>query len=148
MKMPLLITIAGLAIGFAVPALAQEKDSVDPEVRQQIEAVLVNYDEAFNKHDAAATAALYTQDAAEVWSGWSAGGLAEGQQAIEKRHAVNFASTPGRLSHKLLEVQAIGNEICAISQWSIPPVDTKGHYDVRIYVRDGDTWKIRVAYVN
>ena len=54
MKMALLITIAGLAIGFAVPALAQEKDSVDPEVRQQIEAELMKYDDAFNKHDAVA----------------------------------------------------------------------------------------------
>jgi ketosteroid isomerase-like protein len=49
-----------LAISFAVPALAQEKNAVDTEVRQQIEAVLTKFDEAFNKNDAAAIAALYT----------------------------------------------------------------------------------------
>jgi len=60
MKVRLLLTLAGLAIGFAVPALAQEQNTVDPEVRQQIEAVLTKFDEAFNKNDAAAIAALYT----------------------------------------------------------------------------------------
>jgi hypothetical protein len=39
-----------------------------------------------------------------VWSEWSAGGLAFGQQAIEKRHAANFASNPGKFSHKLVQV--------------------------------------------
>jgi hypothetical protein len=38
-----------LAISFAIPASPTEKDTVDPEVRQQIEAVLVKYDEAVNK---------------------------------------------------------------------------------------------------
>jgi hypothetical protein len=41
MKMRLLLTLAGLAVGIAVPVLAQEKDTVAPEVRQQIEAVFV-----------------------------------------------------------------------------------------------------------
>jgi len=38
MKVRLLLTLAGLAIGFAVPALAQEQNTVDPEVRRRIEA--------------------------------------------------------------------------------------------------------------
>jgi ketosteroid isomerase-like protein len=149
MKLRLLLTLIGLAVSPVVSAIAQEQTTVDPEVRQQIEAALTKFDEAFNKNDATATAALYTQDAAEVVSEWSAGGLAFGQQAIEKRHAANFASSPGKLSHKLLQVHAIGNEICAISEWSMPPIKTKGgHYVVTIYVREADDWKIRMAYVN
>ena len=141
--------LLGLAIGFALPTFAQEQNTVDPEVRQQIEAALTKFDEAFNEHDATATAALYTQDAAEVESELSAGGLAFGQQAIEKRHAANLASNPGKLSHKLLQVHAIGNEICAISEWSMPPIKTRGgHYAVMIYVREADDWKIRMAYTN
>jgi uncharacterized protein (TIGR02246 family) len=147
MKMRFLLTLVGLAFGSAVPALAQEQNTVNPEVRQQIEAVLVKFDEAFNKNDAAATAALFTQDAVHVIRTWSEGGLASGQQAIEKRLAVEFASSPSNLSHKLLQVYAIGNDICAITEWSLPPVDTKGHYEVTIYVREADTWKIRMAYV-
>src|SRR5690242_4656315 len=119
MRVRLLLTLAGLTMGFAAPSFAQEKDTVDPEVRQQIEAVSVKFDEAYNKNDAAATAALFAQDAVEVWYGQPEGGLAFGQPAIEKRHAANFASNPGKLSHKLVQVHAIGNEICAISEWSI-----------------------------
>jgi len=37
--MRLLLALAGFAVGFVVPALAQEQKTVDPEVRQQIEAV-------------------------------------------------------------------------------------------------------------
>jgi hypothetical protein len=37
--MRLLSALAGLAIGLAVPTLAQEKNTVDPQVRQEIEAV-------------------------------------------------------------------------------------------------------------
>jgi hypothetical protein len=83
MKIRLLFTLAGLAIGFAAPVLAQEQNTVDPEVRQQIEAVAMKFDEAY-KQDAAALAALYTQNAVQVW-GWESGsGAVSGQQAIEK----------------------------------------------------------------
>ena len=53
-SVPEYLALAGLAIGFALPALAQEQNTVDPEVRQQIEAVIVKFDEAFNRRDAAA----------------------------------------------------------------------------------------------
>jgi hypothetical protein len=43
MKIRLLFTLAGLAIGFAAPVLAQEQNTVDPEVRQQIEAVAMKF---------------------------------------------------------------------------------------------------------
>jgi hypothetical protein len=41
------------------------------------------------------------------------------------------------------------NEICAISELSMPPIKTKGgHYIVTIDIREADDWKIRMAYVN
>jgi hypothetical protein len=58
-----LVTLVVLAISFALPTFAQEKDAVDPQTRQQLEAIIKSYDEAFNKHDAAAAAAFYTEDA-------------------------------------------------------------------------------------
>ena len=46
--------------------------------------------------------------------------------------------------NELVLLYSIGNDICAISN---PNVGTfKGHA-VTIYVRDADTWKIRMAYV-
>src|ERR1700747_2611405 len=107
MKMHLLLALAGFAIGLAVSALAQEKDTVDPEARQQIEAVLTKYEDAFNKNDAAAIAALYTADAAEVFQKDEAGGSACGREAIEQRYAAHFASSPAKVSFKLVELYAI-----------------------------------------
>ena len=84
-----LLALVGLAISFAMPALAQVQNPVDPEVRQQIEAAFMKYHEAYNKYDAAAVAAFYTLDAIE-WLGET--GVAVGKQAIEERYAVLFAS--------------------------------------------------------
>jgi hypothetical protein len=39
--MRLALTLAGLAIGFAVPAHAQEQNRVDPEVRQTFSTHLI-----------------------------------------------------------------------------------------------------------
>ena len=60
MKIHLLLALVGSAFGFVMPVFAQEQNTVDPEVRQQIEAVHMKFYEAYNKHDAAAIAALFT----------------------------------------------------------------------------------------
>jgi uncharacterized protein (TIGR02246 family) len=142
MKMPLLITIVALAIGFAVPALAQEQNTVDPEVRQQIEAVLRKHEEAYNEYNAAAFAAGFTQYAIVLFPG----GVAWGRQEIEQRYAPDLAAHPTKQSFKLVQVCAVGDAICAIWEYlhfNVP--QTKGHC-ASIYVREGDTWKIRMAY--
>jgi ketosteroid isomerase-like protein len=125
-----------------VPALAQEQNTVDPEVRQQIEAAFMKYTEAYNKYDAAAVAAFYTQDAVEVLP--ETGGAAVGQQAIEKRYAVMLASQPAKQSPKLVHMYAVDSDICAISDFSYHSI-RKGHY-LMVYVREADDWKIRMAY--
>ena len=80
MKMHLILTLAGLAISFALPTLAQEKDAaVDPRVVQQLHAMGKKSDEAFLKGDAAALAALYTGDAVYVTDT----GPIRGRNAIE-----------------------------------------------------------------
>ena len=144
MKLRLLITLIGLAVSPVVSAIAQEQNTVDPEVRQQIEAAHKKFDEACNKHDAAAVAALFTQDAVQVWLGWPGGAEASGQQAIEKRYAVDFESSPS-IVRSLVQVYAIGNDICAIAEYK--SMVWKGHI-VTIYVREGDDWKIRLEYGN
>jgi hypothetical protein len=92
MKMHLLITLVGLAISFAVPALAQEKAvtpavpnpfqpiPAGPALVQQLEVIDEKFDEAFNKHDASAVAAFYTANA--ILS--SPLGVASGLSEIEK----------------------------------------------------------------
>jgi hypothetical protein len=79
MKTRLLGAVVGLAISFALPIFAQQKETVDPQVRQEIEASLVKGDEAYNKRDAAAFAARYTEDAVLE----TAQGPQYGRQAID-----------------------------------------------------------------
>ena len=63
MKIRFLVALVGLAVSFAFPTLAQQKDTVDPKIAQQIRALETKFDEAYNKNDAPAVAALYTEDA-------------------------------------------------------------------------------------
>jgi hypothetical protein len=74
MKFRAVVILVGLAISFALPIFAQEKEDVKPfpftpipagpQLVEQIEAINQKFDEAFNKHDAAAVSALYTSNAA------------------------------------------------------------------------------------
>ena len=143
----LLLTLVGLAFGYALPTFAQEQNAVDPEVRQQIEAVFMKFQEAYNNRDTATLAALHTQDAIEVrsWAASVRGGLASGWQAIEKRFEVDFATNPGLMVNKLVQLYAIGNAICVIEDSDVGMSKARS---VIIYVRDRDTWKRSVTYIN
>src|ERR1700689_5468717 len=86
MKTRSLLTLAGLAIVFTLPAFAQQKDTGDPQLRQQLEAFDKKVGEAFNNEDAAALAATDTDDAVHV----TPGGPIYGREAIEKYFADRF----------------------------------------------------------
>ena len=148
MKIRLPVALVALSIGFAVPGIAQDKNTVDPEVRQEIEAVFVKLYEAYNKHDAAAIGALFRQDAIEVINGLPLGeSAASGQEAIEKRYAIELA-TGASAEVKLVQVYPIGDEICALTESTSSTHIGHTHHVVTIFVRDADTWKIRMAYIN
>ena len=87
MKIRLLLALAWLAIGVDAPTFAQQTSaSVSEQDRQQIDAFGNKIAEAFNKNDATAVAALWTEDA--VWV--TPEGVFSGRQAIEKRYADIF----------------------------------------------------------
>ena len=46
MKARLLLALVGLAISLPFPTFAQQKDTVDPKVEQQIRALAQKYDDA------------------------------------------------------------------------------------------------------
>jgi uncharacterized protein (TIGR02246 family) len=144
MKIRTVVALVGLAISFALPISAQQKDTVDPEIRQQIEAVLMKFDEAYNKHDSAAIAELFTPDAVDVVRWGTEGGAAVGQQAIKKRYESEASeSSATNMNHKLVQIYAIGGDICAFADRSVMMWKDKC---LVIFVRDADTWKIRMAY--
>jgi len=153
MKIRLLLTLVGLAFGFAVPALAsffQGDLAGDVKALGEFTALRMKEDEAFNKNDAAALAALFTEDAVYVVPE----GLFSGRQAIEKRYADVFQRWhPTNFIGQADQLNAIGNEAWAVGEWwstlqsQTGPKFERGRWSA-IYVREGDAWKIRLFTVS
>jgi hypothetical protein len=76
----LLLTVAGMAMGFVLPAIAQQTNTLDPQTTQKLRAISKAYDEAVSNNDAAAVGALFTEDAVFV----SDRGSIHGRQAIQR----------------------------------------------------------------
>jgi uncharacterized protein (TIGR02246 family) len=158
MKIRLLFALGGLTISFAVGALAQEQSTFDPRIVQQRDLLGVpkalgefdelglKLDEAYNKNDAAAVAALFTEDAVLV----APDGMFSGRQDIEKRYADTFQRWPiTTFSSQRSQLNAIDNAVWSVGEWwstlqsQTGPKFERGHWSA-IYVREGDAWKIRM----
>ena len=77
----------GLAISFAVPAFAQQKETIDPNILEQLAALGKKNREAWSKNDAAALAETYTEDAILVTTDTRP---VYGREAIEKYYSDLF----------------------------------------------------------
>ncbi len=128
----------------------------DPQLRQQLDAKIKKYDEAFNKNDAAAMAAFFTEDAVLVTDR----GPVYGREAIEKHftdllqnvHFSNHIAKADQYSPHI--IGTAGNEIWSTGEWSLTirgqdfgPLEEKGYWS-EIYVREGDAWKVRMQTWN
>ena len=153
MKIRLLLAFVGLAIGLATPTLAQQKDTIDSQIAEQVTKKI---DEGFNNGDAAAVGALFTEDAVFV----TPQGPIFGREAIEKLFAGMFQQ--GHYSDHLNKddqgsphtIGTAGNEVWRTGEWSSTlqgksggPIQLKGHFGA-INVREGETWKIRMLTFN
>jgi hypothetical protein len=131
MKIHLVVALVGLAIGFAVPAFAQQtnsvpepaatataqqKDTVDPQIAEQIRALALKFDEAFDRNDPVAVAAFITEDA--IWT--TPHGKLSGRDVIEADYANHvFRYHSNDLSTKFDRVDAVGNDIRATGTWTL-----------------------------
>ena len=153
-----LLALVGLAISFALPTFAQQTSTPDPQLREVLAAYDKKYDEAFNNNDAAAVAALYTEDAVEVTDT----GPIYGRKAIEKHwadvfqkwHFSNHLITPDQYSPH--SIGTAGNEMWATGEWSCTitvqgqngsPIQLKG-YESAIKVLEDNAWKTRMDTFN
>jgi len=128
------------------------KDTADPQTIEQLRAFSKKVDEAWNNNDAAALAALFTQDAVLM----NDTGPIYGREAIEKHYANVFREV--HISNHLDKadqnsphiIGTTGNEAWSNGQWSLTyqvkggdPVELTGYW-LEIYSREGGTWKKRV----
>jgi ketosteroid isomerase-like protein len=130
--------------------------TTDPQITQNVRALSRAYDDAVNKNDAVALAALFTEDAVLV----SDRGPINGRKAIENWysgvfevwHPRNHIGTPdGNDPH----VSCFsGDEAWETGAWSETeqskpgrPIQSRGYWST-IYVREGVDWKIRMLIYN
>jgi ketosteroid isomerase-like protein len=157
MKIRLLIALASLAISFALPALAQQTNTPDQQLRQQLLALAKKFEDAWNNNDAVALAALFTEDAVLV----EQSGAVNGREAIEKHYAdlfqnVHFSNnvTTYNDPNSPHIIGTAGNEMWENGEWSMTyqvkggdPVQIKGYHS-SIAVREGGVWKKRMLTSN
>lgn len=154
MKIDAAVILIGLASSFALTAFAQEKEEVNPfpfraiaagpQIIQQLEAINLKFDEAFNKHDATAVGVLYTANAVQV----TPAGTFSGREAIEGYITDLFQRhNPTDRITKISYVYAMGGDLCAIGGWTVTIDGTQkfGGYLVNVYTLAGATWKIRAS---
>jgi uncharacterized protein (TIGR02246 family) len=156
MKIQSVVALVGLAISFAMPIFAQEKEEptpflyraipASPQIAQQLDAINSQFDAAINKHDADAVAALFTTKATLV----EPEGVFSGRDSIAKHYTDWFQrSNPSDHITKLGYVYAFGDDLCGIGGRSVTVnpgrvIPQVGGYLIRVYTRGPDTWKIRV----
>jgi len=130
----------------------EQTNTPDPQLREQLDAKSKKFDEACDNNDAAAVAALFTEDALLV----EPGGLFSGRQDIERRYADTFQRSPVISFNSGFErhyLNAIDNAVWGAGQWTSTFQRQNGSvfalgYWSAIYVREGDAWKIRVLTFN
>ena len=155
MKIRLLGALVGLAISFALQTFAQQKETVDLQIIEQLNAVSKKYAEADNNNDAAALAALFTEDAAFVTDK----GPVSGREAIKQwfaddfqewRHS-NHIHKPDSNSARIIGTAgnvALNGEFSVTVQGKTGgPIPVKGYWS-EIDTREGDDWKIRMHTFN
>ena len=156
MKIPGLLASVGLAISLVAPTVTQPKDTADPLTTQKIRAISQAYNEAVNRNDAAAVAALFTQDAVLVTDR----AVIHGRPAIEKWYADLFQTLqPKELIGKPegdapYLIGTAGNAAYETGEWSETgegpngePTQLNGYFSA-VDVREGEDWKILMLTYN
>jgi uncharacterized protein (TIGR02246 family) len=149
MKTPLLLILTGLTIGFATPALTADLPG-DVKTLDGLIALGRKYEEAYNQNNAAALAALFTEDAMLV----TPKTLVSGRQAIERWYADEFHKW--HAAYHIVQAEkliAAGQGAWAVGEWWTTvqgpngPLQIRGYYS-GVYVLEGDAWKIRMSMYN
>jgi ketosteroid isomerase-like protein len=138
---------AVLAVGFAVPAIAQPREIATPqEMRQQAEAIAAKYAEAVNQGDAKAGDALFSTHGMSI----TPYGVSRTQEKREETWAM-VKKMGINLAMKVNEVQAVFGGQGAIVDGGYSVTYTgnsatkqaEGNF-FQLLEREGDAWKIRV----
>ena len=152
-----LLALIGFLLSFVLATFAQQANTPDLQLRQQLLALAKKFEEAWNNNDSAALAELFTKDAVLV----EQAGPVYGREAIEKHYADLFQNV--HFSNNLITyndpdsphiIGTDGNETWENGEWSMTyqvkgsdPLEIKG-YHASIAVCEGGVWKKRMLISN
>ena len=147
-----LLAVAGFALTFAEPALAQQTPSCEgpQDACQQIVNLAAGWDVAFNKKDPGALAALFTPDGIIVGEGPTI----SGSDAVAKTYTDLFQSGAKFSDHltKVEQVHVAGNMGWSVGSWSdTGPDPNNNSYQGtwgNVLVNQGGAWKVRMLTWN
>jgi ketosteroid isomerase-like protein len=159
MKIRTLLALGGFAISFAVVTFAQQPKAPDPQLREALATLLKKMDDGYVNSDAAALAALYTEDAVHVTFNRPP---IYGRDAIQKHfegdfkglklHFIKYVSKPEVYSPHVIGTAR--NELWGTGEFdqtfqfeNANPMRIQGHL-LFILVRDGDALQIKVDTFN
>jgi ketosteroid isomerase-like protein len=157
MKIRSLLALVCLAVSFAVPVLAQQTNTPDPQLRDALAALNKKFDEGVVNGDPAAIAALYREDAVVVT--FDAGPI-YGRKAIEKNWADTFTKihfskhVSKQEEYSPHVIGTAGNEFWSTGEFEQTfqagngsPLRISGHF-LNILVLEGDALKVKVDTAN
>ena len=142
MKIHLLPALSGFVICLTLSTFAQQKETVDPKVAQQIRALMAKWDEAFNRSDSGALAALFTDDAVQV----TVHGTFRGREAIAKEYAERSFRQYQSNNHVLNvdRIVAVGNDVRATGNGVVPFMTPMAGINTSTAIMRG-SWSVRAT---
>ena len=146
-----LASMSAAVVGQGREAIAQQTNAAGrQDVGKAVEAFITKYLDAYNKKDAAGVAALYTEGGLLV----PPGPITTGKQNIEKAWQAVFDTGRTGLRYDIQQVQAEGNIVWSVGQFTVMAPDESGVLQERqgnfanIYQWEGDGLKFRVHAFN
>jgi Domain of unknown function (DUF4440) len=140
-----LLIMAVLALGFAMPAFAQQ-NTVDQQTRQQLEGIVVRLAETLSKGDGQGYQALYATNAIEISA---LKGKSTGQQIGDLEDARKVGLT---FTATVDDIEPIfgGQGLVIIAPYAAtfttnPAARPVQGISTLVLERDGGGWKIRIA---
>jgi uncharacterized protein (TIGR02246 family) len=127
------------------------QQQVDQNTRQQIEQIVAEYRDAWNNHNAAEIAALYTKDGIVVTPAPQM--VKNGQQEIQENYQKAFATFPDNYDSAVDQIISLGADAVMVVGQShlIDSSDNKidGHWTA-VFVPEGGKLKIKMltAFTN
>jgi uncharacterized protein (TIGR02246 family) len=132
-----------IAIGLTTSSPAQQQ--VDQNTKQQIQQIIAEYHDAWNNHNAAGIAGLYTKDGIIVSQAPQI--VKHGQQDIVKNYEGAFATVPHHDSATADEIIPLGADVyMSVGEYHLTGSSNNkidGHWTA-VYVPEGGKLKIRM----